>query len=103
MTNDHKKYILNLLDTLKPCNCNTFVLHKADVTLDCGCRHDSYIIGHIDARLLTDVHYFPIPERLIDADNQHLVCEDCGANWIAWNYLLGERFRAALAQLADEE
>jgi hypothetical protein len=104
MTNDHKKYILNLLDMLKPCNCNRNVLHVSNVTLDCGCRHDSFIAGRIDVRQLTEVHFSESgSDRIIDSDNQYLVCENCGTDWTAWNYLLDERFRTALAQLAVEE
>lgn len=103
MTNDHKKYILNLLDMLKPCDCNEFILYAADVTLTDGTYVENQWLGILNATELSNVGYTENNIEIIDYDNMHLHCAVCGANWIAWNYLLDERFRSALSHLAPVE
>lgn len=104
MTNEHKKYILNLLNMLKPCNCDEFIRYAADVTFDDDTVVEDQWIGMLDVNVLTDVMYRHNDAiAFIESDNLRLHCSLCGADWTAWNYLLDERTRSALSHLAPVE
>ena len=93
------KYIFNLLNNVKPCTCNTVLQYRADVTLENGDRHDDFLIGEIDVNSLGNVQYCHSDGGIIDMDNLSLVCEDCKADWTAWNCLLDKRYHQALTWL----